>query len=380
MRHRWHLRHAGPSRAGSRPAAPHEPRPAPSRSGRGRGAFRTGPGVRPPPPVDHRPFVRPAAAGERGRVRAGGVQRRDLQLPVAGRRAVRTRTHVPHPLGHRGHRPCLGRVGCGLRAALQRHVRVRALGPQPADPVSRPRPSRQEAAVLHRHCGRSTAVRLRAEVAARGTEPGAPARSARGRGISRFRLRARSAIDPGGRAQARARQPAAVASRTALGPAEGILERILRARRGAVRGRARGGGGGKTARGDAHPPDVGGTARRVPLRGRGLERSGGDDGGLVARSGKDLLDFVRRQRVRRVGVCRPRGGAVPHRPLRAQGRHGRLRAARYPGGSLRRAVRRQLGHSHLPRLPARAYAGSRSRYRGTAATKLSPATAATSGS
>ena len=63
------------------------------------------------------------------------------ELKAAGHR-------LPHPLRHRGHRPCLGGMGRGLRLALSRHVRLRHLGPQPPDPLPRPRPPRHQAALL----------------------------------------------------------------------------------------------------------------------------------------------------------------------------------------------------------------------------------------
>jgi asparagine synthase (glutamine-hydrolysing) len=37
----------------------------------------------------------------------------------------------PHPQRYRSHRSCLGSLGRGLRAALSRHVRLRAVGSQP---------------------------------------------------------------------------------------------------------------------------------------------------------------------------------------------------------------------------------------------------------
>ena len=62
----------------------------------------------------------------------------------------RTRVHVPHSLGLRGHSARLPRLGCGCRRAAVRDVRVRDLGRPP--PIAAPgaRSSRSETAVLGR--------------------------------------------------------------------------------------------------------------------------------------------------------------------------------------------------------------------------------------
>ena len=78
--------------------------------------------------VDHRSFHRPAADGQRGRDPLGRLQRRDLQLHRAARRAHRARPRVPHPERHRGHRARLRAVGRRRVRALQRPVGARALG------------------------------------------------------------------------------------------------------------------------------------------------------------------------------------------------------------------------------------------------------------
>ena len=113
--------------------------------------------ARPSAAVDHRPVDRPAAAVQRGRQRRRRLQRRDLQLPGADPRADGARPRVPHAQRHRGHRPRLGGVGRGVRRALPRHVRVRAVGPQPRDAVPRARPARRQAAVLRAAAGRHAA-------------------------------------------------------------------------------------------------------------------------------------------------------------------------------------------------------------------------------
>ena len=79
--------------------------------------------------------------------------------------------------------------------------------------------------------------------------------------------------------------------------------------------------------------------------------------GLSAEPGQHLLDRVRRSGVRRVALCAQQvARALSHPPFRRARRERRLRPHRQARAALRRAVRRQLGDSDLPRLPARAQA------------------------
>ncbi len=132
VRHHGHLRHARAQRHRSRDAGAHERVAASSRPRRGRPAHRARRRAGPPAAVDHRPFHRAAAAVQRGPQRLHRLQRRDLQLPGADRRADGAGPPFPHQERHRGDRARLGGVGRGLRRALARHVRVRAVGSQPA--------------------------------------------------------------------------------------------------------------------------------------------------------------------------------------------------------------------------------------------------------
>ncbi len=68
-------------------------------------------GARPRAALHHRPGHRAAAALQRGRHALGRLQRRDLQLRRAARRARRARPPLPHPQRHRGHRPRLRGLG-----------------------------------------------------------------------------------------------------------------------------------------------------------------------------------------------------------------------------------------------------------------------------
>jgi asparagine synthase (glutamine-hydrolysing) len=55
---------------------------------------------------------------------------------------------LPYQERHRGHRPRLGAMGRALCRALSRHVRLRAVGPQPPDAVPGARPAGRQAVAL----------------------------------------------------------------------------------------------------------------------------------------------------------------------------------------------------------------------------------------
>ena len=67
--------------------------------------------------VDHRSRDRTAAASQRGRHGLGRVQRRDLQLRRAARRARAARASLPYPKRHRGHRPRVRGLGRSMRSS-----------------------------------------------------------------------------------------------------------------------------------------------------------------------------------------------------------------------------------------------------------------------
>ena len=251
---------------------------------------------------------------QRGRKRRRRLQRRDLQLSGADSRAHGARPRLPDQERHRGDRPRLGAMGRGLRDALSRHVRVRAVGPQSRDAVPRPRPARREAAALRAAAGRPSRLRIRAQVAGRAPGVRARARSVRDRGVLRARLRARAAHDLRGRAQAAARAHADDPPRPADARAARILGRPVHARQSDRRARRRGGAGRAPARIDPAAHDRRGSARRVSLRRRGFERRRRDDGRRQRGARQHLLDRLRRSGVRRVEV---RAGRSPTATTRA---------------------------------------------------------------
>ena len=93
------------------------------------------------------------------------VQRRDLQLQGAARRA--RRLPVPHAQRRRGAAGGLRAMGRGVPRSLQRDVRVRDLGRADPDAVCRPRSLRREAAVLRHGARRRARDRERNQGAAR---------------------------------------------------------------------------------------------------------------------------------------------------------------------------------------------------------------------
>ena len=247
VRHRRHLRLRRQTRGGSRGSGADERAPAPSRPGRWRCAHRTRRRPRASASRDHRRRDRPAAALQRGRQRRRRVQRRDLQLPGTHPGTHRARARVQDAQRHRGDRACVGGVGRSLRAALPRHVRVRPLGPEPADAVHGPRPSRREAALLRAPARWSAHLRIRTEGTARPRRIASRDRSVcRGR-VLRARLRARAAHHLPRVPQAAARRDAHGAARTSAARARVVLGRALLARQQGERWRGDGGTQSSTA-------------------------------------------------------------------------------------------------------------------------------------
>ncbi len=96
--------------------------------------------------VDHRSGDR-RTADDRGAA-DDRLQRRDLQLRRAARRAAAARPRLPHDVRYGSHSGHVRGVRAELRQAAQRHVRVPAVRSGPADRVRRARSLRHQAAVL----------------------------------------------------------------------------------------------------------------------------------------------------------------------------------------------------------------------------------------
>ena len=115
----------------------------------------------------------------RSRARTGAparLQRRDLQLPRAPRRARGEGPPLPQRDRHRGRPRRLPRVGRALRRALQRHVGVRDLGRAATQRLFCSRDRFGVKPFYYRYARRPARVRERAEGV-----PRRPARPARGR-------------------------------------------------------------------------------------------------------------------------------------------------------------------------------------------------------
>nr|GEU28559.1 hypothetical protein [Tanacetum cinerariifolium] len=212
-------------------------------------------------------------------------------------------------------------MGRALRRAFSRHVRLRPVGPQAAMPVSGARPARRQAAALRAAGQRPAAVRP-------GPQAGAGPHAAA--------------------AQGQRRAGAAAVLGCAVCPAE-------RRQRGALRGRT----AGAPARGRPYPAGGRSAAGRLSVGRCRFQRGRGHDGAVVGAPRRHVLDCVRRRRLRRVAVRADGGRALPDQPSQPDRAPARCATDRRTGAPVRRAVCRQLGAAHLPRMPAGAPARDR---------------------
>ncbi len=133
--------------------------------------------ARPPPPRRHRHRGRRATHVGRARRPHGTghhLQRRDLQLPRTPVRAADPGPPLRDQQRHRGGSARLPGVGGGVHRTPQRHVRLRAVGPDTPRTAAGPRPDGDQAALLLPDLRRHR-LRLRTQ-----GDPGPPA-GARGR-------------------------------------------------------------------------------------------------------------------------------------------------------------------------------------------------------
>ena len=180
----------------------------PPRPGLGRHASRRRGRARRAAARDHRPDRRRPADRERGRHGRRRPERRDLQLPRADARARARGPPVPHALRHRGRSSTrYEEWGPGFAGAAARHVRVAIWDARERQPRARPRPVRDQAALLPRRRRRAL-VRLGARRAAARRD-----RPRRARGVPRLQLDPRAALDLQRDPQAAARAPAHLGGR-----------------------------------------------------------------------------------------------------------------------------------------------------------------------
>ncbi len=133
------------------------------------------------------------------------LQRRDLQLPRHPPRARSSGPLAAQRFRYRGAARSLRAVGGGSGdRAGDRHVRVRVVGPQDADPGAGARPARHQAALLRGNAG-AGAVRVPAQGVSRGARLEADHRRRCGRRLSPTCLCRAAAHDLSRSAQAGAR-------------------------------------------------------------------------------------------------------------------------------------------------------------------------------
>ncbi len=228
--------------------------------------------------------------------------RRELEAP---------RPPLPHRLRHRGARPPLRAARRGLRRAAARDVRDRDLGRARAAPAARPRPLRDQAALLPA-ARRRALLRLRAQGAARAAGLLARDRPARRRRLPRLQLDPGAADDLRRGAQAAPRHARGLARRRAA-PAALRAAGAGPGRRDPPPPRRRAGGGAARdpARLGPRPPGSRRAGRRAALRRRRLGRPRRARRRRAGRAGEDLLGRLRGGELRRA-----RAGAPGRRPLR----------------------------------------------------------------
>ena len=176
-------------------------------------------------------------------------------------------------------------VGRGLREALPRHVRLRALGPQPRDAVPRARPARRQAAVLR--AAAPTARCSSARSSSRCSRTAASPRDIDPLAVEEYFalgyvpeprtiFRRRRKLPPGAHAGRPAR-------RSRCRRAARVLGRALHARQPDRARTTRAPSSSRRLRESVRAAhDLRGAARRLPVRRRRLERRRRDDGGPVA--------------------------------------------------------------------------------------------------
>ena len=238
----------------------------------------------------------------------GRLQRRDLQLPGAARRAGSPGPPLPEPQRHRGHRPRLRAVGRGVRQAPARDVRDRPLGRPREEARAGARLGRHQAAALVPGRGEAR-VRLGDQVDPRLPGRVARDRPRRARPLPDLRVHPGALLDLPPDQQAAAGPPARLAARRRRPSAPTGISRSRpsrtgrsRVERGGVRART----AGAAARVRAAPDGQRRAARGVPERRHRLQLRRRPDERVLGPPREDLLDRLQGAVLRRAGV-RPAG-------------------------------------------------------------------------
>ncbi len=292
--------------------------------------------------VGDRPRRQSAADVDGRRPADRRVQRRDLQLPRAARRARSPRLRVSHRRRHRGPAGGVARVGRSAGRPAARDVRLRAVGRIDAHAVRGPRSPRRQAVPL-RLGRRDVRVRLRAQGGLRASGGRARRRPGLGAAVPGRPVHPRRAFDLARRGQAAAGACADALRRRSLGAP--LLVARLRRQARAVRRRGCGRARPRTARVGRGHAGRRRAARHVRQRRRRLEPRRGADDRPHGTAGRHLQHRVRG---RRRGERAPRGRARRRTPRQPSPRgdvvaRSRARCVRPLGRRVRRAVRRPGG-------------------------------------
>ena len=298
------MRHCRHRPVGRRPVLEHEIRAhvrrhGPPRPRRRRRLPRRRRGPRHAPPEHHRPRRRPSADLQRGRLGLDRLQRRDLQLPRAAPRPDRARPHASARRATPKPSSISTRIfGAALRRAPARHVRASRSGTCASAQLllARDRLGIKPLYYAERDGELLFASELKPILQLAGVD-----RSLNWEAVGHlFTFLATPATRASSTAFASSsRRASAIARRRPSAAHRALLGRRVRAERERHRRRARRAAA-RAARRIGHaPPGQRRAGRRVPERRHRLERRRRHDGEAGGRTPEDVLDRLRRSRLRR---------------------------------------------------------------------------------